>query len=124
MAHIPYHSKLKRLPDFVVEYCWNPDDDLKSCKLLQGIRSDFLYDGDDPEVEGIHMIWPEFLDEDGNVVTQTETEVNRQGFANMWIMLEDRIPFHKERMGIGTKGFMVYGSKKLAEVKVFQTNYE
>jgi hypothetical protein len=69
-----------------VEYTWNPDEELEMCKRIQGMRSDFLYEGDNPATEGIHMIWPEFLDNEGKVILQRSAEVGKNGYANMWII--------------------------------------
>ena len=120
MSHIPYEENRKRLPDFIVEYDWEPDEELKTVKRYQGIRSDFLYEGDDPKSDGIHMIWPEFLDENGAVVLEKEVEVSPHGFANMWVLMEERRSYHRDRIKIGTKGYLVCGSKKLATATVIQ----
>ncbi|NVJ50513.1 MAG: hypothetical protein HWE11_09005 [Gammaproteobacteria bacterium] len=111
MEHIPYGKG--ELPDFVVEYRWKPEKEVSMCKPFQGIRSDFLYEGDNPKSDGIHMIWPEFLDYSGNVILQKETEVEEKGFANMWILMKERASYHNERIKVGTKGYMVVGSKIL-----------
>ncbi|MDP5192147.1 hypothetical protein, partial [Rheinheimera baltica] len=60
--HTPYEERTKRQPDFIVEYEINLAEEIKSAKPGQGMRVDFLYDGDDPQIEGVHMIWPEILD--------------------------------------------------------------
>ena len=122
--HIPYEKVRNRLPDFVVEYSWDPEEIVKTQKRFQGIRSDFLYEGDDPSKDGIFMIWPEFLDAEGNVITRKDSQVEPTGHANMWICFEEMIPYHKERLKVGTKGYMVAGSKKLANLKVLSTNFE
>ena len=122
--HTPYAERCQRNPDFVVEYIWKPDQELSTTKCFQGIRSDFLYAGDGPQKDGIHMIYPEFLDHTGHVILQKDTEVERYGFANMWILMQERVSYHIGRLQIGSKGHMVAGSKKLAEVTVVQINFE
>jgi len=67
--HTPYQERLKRIPDFVVEYELDLCEELKEAKPGQGMRVDFLYSGDDPQVEGVHKIWPELLDENGAHIT-------------------------------------------------------
>ena len=121
--HEPYLAKFGRNPDFIVEYCWNPDSECKGVKRLQGMRSDFLYASDDPSVEGIHMIWPEFLDSSGEVILQRKNEVAPEGHANMWILTDENIQYHKDRLKPGSKGHMVAGSKILADLTVIQTNF-
>ena len=122
--HEPYIEKFGRNPDFIVEYVWNPDPEYMEAKRFQGMRSDFLYEGDDPAVDGIHMIWPEFLDSSGQVILQRDEEVSAEGYANMWILMDERNPYHEKRMKPGTKGHMVAGSKILADVTVIQTNFK
>ena len=122
--HEPYRVKFGRDPDFIVEYYWNPDPECKSVKRLQGMRSDFIYAGDDPTVEGIHMIWPEFLDSSGDVILQGNYEVASEGYANMWILTKENIPYHKDRLKPGSKGHMLAGSKNLADLIVIQTNFK
>ena len=71
IKHEPYEDRLCRAPDFIVAYTLDPCDELRLSKPEQGMRVDFLYDGENPAVEGIHMIWPEILDENGRVMTDT-----------------------------------------------------
>src|SRR5690349_5395711 len=82
----------------------------------QHIRFDFLYDGDDPFKDGISMIWPEFVTPDGKFLP--EGEVPMAGLADMFIVMPDRIPFHRERIRVGTKGYFVEGPKRVAECEV------
>ena len=77
MEHTPYKSLKNREPDFIVEYEWCPDEVVKDIKRFQGMRSDFLYEGDDPQTDGIHMIWPEFLDKEGHVLLSKEQEFEK-----------------------------------------------
>lgn len=117
--HKPYQERLNREPDFVVEYVLDLCDELKDAKPSQGMRVDFLYDGDDPQKEGVHMIWPELLDELGNVVIDTTPgNMSKQGKANMWVVDETRRPIHAKRIKVGTQGYWVRGSMKLANVTV------
>lgn len=114
--HIPYAESSGNLPDFEVEYEFYPD--IKA-KFTQGARCDFLYEGDHPYEDGVHMIWPEFLDDEGNVILDKAIQPKKKGQATMWIgMHESRVNFHRSRLKIGTKGYWVVGSKKLAKVTV------
>ena len=93
--HKPYQDRLHREPDFVVEYKLDPCDELKSSKPSQGMRVDFLYEGDDPSTDGVHMIWPELLDEAGNVIKDTTPgKMAEKGTANMWVVDEERRHIH------------------------------
>lgn len=121
-AHIPYEERSGRKPDFVVKYKIDLSEENKNAKPGQGMRVDFLYDGDDPQVEGIHMIWPEILDEDGRVIRDTTPgNIPNEGFANMWILNEERREYHHKRLKIGTKGTWWRGGR-IANVTVVQIN--
>ena len=67
-VHIPYFERTGKLPDFEVEYEFDIDPELGLIKPRQGMRCDFLYEGDDPKVHGINIIWPELWDKEGNVL--------------------------------------------------------
>ncbi|MCW8935347.1 MAG: hypothetical protein OQK98_11540 [Gammaproteobacteria bacterium] len=56
------------MPDLIFSYEIKLCEELKDAKPGQGMRVDFLYEGDIPSIEGIHIIWPEILDEKGNVL--------------------------------------------------------
>jgi hypothetical protein len=117
--HSPYQNRLKRNPDFIVEYEFDPCDELKSSKPGQGMRVDFLYEGDNPSIEGVHMIWPELLDGVGEVIKdKTPGKIATCGKANMWVVDESRRPYHANRLKIATKGYWVRGSLRLANVTV------
>lgn len=116
--HTPYQERLKRSPDFIVEYEIDFGDELKGVKPGQGMRVDFLYEGDNPQVEGVHMIWPELLDENGDVILDTTPgNISKRGRANMWIVDETRRPYHAERIKVGAKGTWWRGGR-IARVTV------
>jgi len=116
LVHVPYSESTGHLPDFEVHYSIL---DGVSENFRQGARCDFLYEGDDPVIDGVHMIWPEFLDERGVVVTDKKVRLSKSGNATMWIgMHESRVNFHRPRLKVGTRGFWVVGSRKLATVEV------
>ena len=120
--HTPYQNRLARKPDFIVEYKIDLDEANKNAKPTQGMRVDFLYEEDRPEVEGIHMIWPEILDKNGDVILDdTPGQIPYSGLANMWIVSEERINYHLSRLKIGTKGFWYRGGK-IANVTVVKIN--
>ncbi|OUS03263.1 hypothetical protein A9Q81_07710 [Gammaproteobacteria bacterium 42_54_T18] len=117
--HNPYSEHFGRLPDFEVEYEFSVDPELKDVVPCQGMRTDFLYDGDDPQIEGINMIWPELLDGNGDVILDKRILPASKGTATMWIgMHESRVSIHRNRIQLGTKGYWVFGSKVYAKVIV------
>lgn len=118
-THTPYSISTGEKPDFEVEYEFDIDPELEGIRPGQGMRCDFLYLGDDPERDGVHMIWPEFLDVTGDVITDKKVTPSYKGKANMWIgMPKMREMVHKHRIKIGTEGYWVVGSRVLAKVKV------
>lgn len=120
--HTPYQERLNRVPDFVVEYRIDLEEKLKGGKPSQGMRVDFLYDGDDPGKEGIHMIWPEILDQSGEVITDPSPEAFPEtGKANMWIVSDERRQYHQKRLKAGTKGMWWRGGR-IAYVTVLEIN--
>ena len=118
--HIPYEEARGRLPDFEVEYELDPDPELEMVIPYQGMRTDFLYEDDDPKLEGINMIWPELLNEAGEIIKNKKEPIKVKGRATMWICFDESRPKHQEKLKVGTKGYWVIGSKKLARVIVTQ----
>lgn len=117
-VHTPYCDSSGNLPDFEVEYELDVSPELKDIKLTQGVRTDFLYEGDDPLSDGIHMVWPEFL-EDEKIILDKRKEIPKSGKALMWILSpEAREKTHRQRIKVGTTGFFVVGQNKVAKVKV------
>ncbi len=122
MVHKPYGKFEGEKPDFIIRYEWILKAKETSTNIYQGIRSDFLYEDDDPSVDGVHMIWPEFLDGEGSVIAETDKMISVSGCANMWIVMEERRLYHSQRIQVGTKGYLVAGSTKLASVVVVTNN--
>ncbi|MEO3867182.1 hypothetical protein [Rheinheimera fenheensis] len=119
--HYSYEDEQNRQPDFVVEYEIDLCDEMKNAKPHQGMRTDFSYDGDDPQLDGVFMIWPELLDENGQVIKdKTPGSAPHKGRANMWILSEEMREFHRKRIKVGTKGYWVRGSFKVANVTVIE----
>lgn len=106
------------LPDFEVSYSFiSQKDGGREYPPHQHTRWDFLYEGDDPSIEGLNMIWPEFID---NVTSEVlpEGQVPMEGRALMFILMSERRPFHGKRIKIGTKGYFMEGSHKVAKCTV------
>lgn len=118
-VHIPYAESTGRKADFEVEYVFDFDTELGDVKPSQGMRCDFLYEGDDAKIDGIHMILPELLDREGDIITDKAIIPDKSGKATMWILSsEGRKDIHKKRLKVGVKGRWVVGSKTLARVVV------
>ncbi|MCE2596474.1 hypothetical protein Q4519_08585 [Motilimonas sp. 1_MG-2023] len=112
-----YSERTRRPPDFIVEYRFlTHDEGGRESPPHQHTRWDFLYAGDDPKVDGINMIWPEFISEAGEVLP--EGEVSSSGKALMFILVDERREYHSSRIAVGTMGYFTEGSKKVAECKV------
>ena len=120
--HTPYQERLQRDPDFIVEYAIDLAEELKEAKPHQGMRIDFLYQGDDLQTDGVHMIWPELLDKNGLVILDARPEaIEKSGKANMWIVMDERREYHRSRLKIGTKGMWWRGGR-VAHVTVVEIN--
>lgn len=111
-----------RLPDFRVRYNWlGQVGQRKPQKLFQHIRSDFCYAEFDEgqQVDNYFMIHPEFESVGGKPLSEDE-DVPSTGTAGMWILIEKMRDFHRQRIKVGAKGFMMAGSDRLAEVEVIE----
>ncbi|MDO6387501.1 hypothetical protein [Uliginosibacterium sp. 31-12] len=113
-----YEEIRKYNPDFVVRYrLYSPSEGGRKI-TFQHLRCDFMYEGDDPSKDGIYMIHPQFLDEEGNALPQDQA-VPLEGKTSMWILVpEMRASIHKARATVGTKGYFMEGSRKVGEVTI------
>lgn len=118
----PYEKRNGRKPDFKVRYRFIPHSEGGRVQVpYQGYRSDFHYEGEDMQTDGIYMIWPEFLRPDGTVMLEEETMVPDTGEAFMWILLFDRMrDYHRERALPGRRGWFMEGSRKVAEATIIE----
>ncbi|WP_291152445.1 hypothetical protein [Flavobacterium sp. UBA7680] len=119
--HISYEQIKNRECDFIVEYRFlSPEEGgRKTGNPAQGYRSDFMY-SEDENLKKIWMIWPEFLDEEGQVILDKSIRVTAFGKAKMWIVNEMNQEFHKQKIKTGLKGFFMEGPHKVAECEVIQ----
>lgn len=119
--HIPYQQIRKRECDFIVAYRFFSSDEggRKTGNPMQGYRSDFMYSDDENEKQ-LWMIWPEFLDENNNIILDKSFRVADSGKAQMWIINEINQDLHRERIKIGLKAFFMEGPNKVAECEVIQ----
>lgn len=118
--HKPYHEGFGHPHDFVVEYRFLSEGEggRQVGPPFQGYRSDFWYEQDNQATNQLFMIWPEFLDEDGNVIIETDKIVAVTGKARMWIVNENMRAFHQQRIKIGMTGYFMEGPNKVAVCKV------
>ena len=85
------------------------------------MRCDFAYEGDDIKEVGIYMIWPEFENDDGEIITDKEQDISEVGIARMWILVpEMRELIHKAKAKVGTKGYFMVGGKKIANAEIIK----
>jgi hypothetical protein len=111
-----------RLADFRVRYRWlGQAGQRRPEKLFQHIRSDFSYAdyAESQLIDNYFMIHPEFETEPGKPLSEDE-DVPANGTAGMWIVVEKMRVFHRERIKVGVKGFMIAAADKLAEVEVIE----
>lgn len=117
LAPATYTQRTARPADFCVRYRFlSATEGGRSTPPHQHVRWDFLYEGDDPLIDGVHMIWPEFLDAAGQVLPAGE--VPAEGTAQMFIVNRERISFHQSRVRVGVHGFFMEGARKVAKCEV------
>jgi hypothetical protein len=120
--HEPYEKKLGRIHDFKVKYrLYKPDEGgRKTGVTYQGIRYDFAYEDYGTKDFNLYMIWPEFENENGVVITEDFEIVREIGTARMWIVTDDMRTVHRDKIKIGTKGFMMEASRRMGECEVIE----
>jgi hypothetical protein len=120
--HQSYEVKLKHPPDFKVSYrFYDENEGGRSRTPAQGYRSDFWYFHEvQPDPNSIYMIWPEFEDDQGNIITNTDIRVKSIGTARMWIVIPKMRQFHRDKIKVGLKGFFMEGSRRVAECEVIE----
>jgi hypothetical protein len=118
--HKSYELIVNRPCDFIVKYKFLLNENGgRTTTPSQGYRSDFIYAEDKAE-DGLWIIWPEFLDQNDNVIVDKNKRVDLNGKAKMWIMNEQFLDKHRTRIKIGQKGFFMEGRNKVAECEVVE----
>ena len=74
-------------------------------------------------VGNIFMIWPEFEDSSGNIILDDKIPVPFSGTARMWIISEERIQHHQDRITLGAVGYFMEGSRRVVEYEVVELNF-
>jgi hypothetical protein len=119
--HTSYKLNLKHPPDFKVKYCFlSKENGGRTTPPSQGYRSDFWYEHPDHLKKQLFMIWPEFENENGEIIFQSDILVPNEGIARMWIVNSQWRAYHKEKIKIGLKGFFMEGQRKVAECEVIE----
>jgi hypothetical protein len=128
-THQPYNERLGHPHDFVVEYRFLTEDEggRQTGPPHQSYRSDFWYEHDNHDMNGIFMIWPEFLDGKGDLIMNTDKKVPETGTARMWIINDQMRKYHQDRVAVGLTGYFMEGSKRVAvctvtEIEGLMTN--
>ena len=70
----------------------------------------------------VFMINPIFVDENGLAYERGEI-VSIEGFADMHVLFDQLRPIHRRRVKVGTKGYFVEGSRRVAEATVVDVLY-
>ena len=103
----PYTEAFGREPDFRVTYrLFTAEEGGRKTSACQHIRWDFRY-ADEAVSTGTWMVWPEFLDPDGQVVPNGP--FSPVGQANMFICNPERRDFHHPHIRPGVRGFFLEG---------------
>ena len=119
--HMLYESILKHPPDFKVKYrFYSKEEGGRIIPPTQGYKSDFWYEHQDHLKKQLFMIWPEFADDTGQIISNSDIPVPITGHASMWIANPSWRNYHKEKIKIGLKCYFVEGPRKVAECEVIE----
>jgi len=118
--HESYEKKLGHPYDFKVRYrLYKPEEGgRKTGVLYQGIRYDFAYEDFGKSDFNLYMIWPEFENEGGEIITADYELVRESGTARMWVAMDNMRTFHKNKMKLGTRGYFMEGNRKMGECEI------
>lgn len=117
---VPYETSFNRKPNFRVKYrLYSHEEGGRYSPALQHYRCDFHYKNDGKFKHSLYMIWPEFEDENGDIL-DSGSYVSMSGTARMWIVSKDFIPYHKEYLKVGTISYFLEGGRKIGECEVIE----
>ncbi|MBU1822177.1 MAG: hypothetical protein KKG00_11805 [Bacteroidetes bacterium] len=121
--HQPYEERLPGSHDFRVTYrIYTFEEGGRWSPVYQGYRPNFDYAQRTSEHKGLYMIFPEFEDANGLVITDSLTPVSEEGTARMWIISANMRPLHQKYIQLGTKGYFMEGDRRVAECEVIEIN--
>lgn len=120
--HQPYHIKTGHPADFKVRYRFlESHEGGRNSLPFPGYRCDFWYFHEEqPNPNSIYMIWPEFEDENGNVIVESDKPIAREGVARMWIIMPQMRIFHRNKIIPGLTGYFREASRSVAECQVIE----
>lgn len=117
------HSNIQDMsPDFRIGYrFYTEGEGGRKTMPHQGYRSDFMYADDD---DSVFMIWPCFEKSDGSIY-ESYKAINETGTAVMHIVNDKSREYHKDKIRVGVKGYLVEGKRRVAVcevLEVFESN--
>ena len=118
--HRPYSKKKGHRADFRIEYRFRSAEDggRLTGPPFQAIRCDFSIDNEPRNC--LYMIWPEFEDENRDVIMSLDKKVPVSGTARMWIVNDSMRPIHYEKIHVGMVCYFVEGNRITADCEVVE----
>jgi hypothetical protein len=119
--HKPYNENLDHPHDFVVKYkILTESEGGRKTLPFQGIRWDYWYEHEEHGENHIFMIWPEFINGKGKIITQKNETVPISGKAQMWIINSKMRKYHQDKIKLGMKGFGREGPRTVVNYEVIE----
>lgn len=117
----PYEEIFKRKPDFRVTYTIFSQEEGGRYNLPnQGIRWNFRYEHPAHPKGTLFMIYPEFEDSNGDLITDSTLSIPQHGTARMWILAKEKIEYHRDKIKVGTHGYFMEGNRKVGACDVIE----
>jgi len=118
-GHEPYSLRFNHPPDFMVEYeILTEAQGGRKTPVYQGIRWDLWYDDEEHQNNHLFKIWPEFLQDDDEVVKHREVPVDTRGKAVLWIINKKMRRYHQQRIMLGMNCYAREGPRTVANYRV------
>jgi hypothetical protein len=86
----------------------------------QGYRSDFWYEHEAHAKNSVFMIWPEFENENGEVILDSSLPINSAGTARMLIINAETRSYHLGKITTGMTGYFMEGNRRVAKCEVIE----
>ena len=110
---------IKFAHDFVVEYkILSELEGGRKTLPRQGIKWDFSYKSPTHDLNKLFMIWPQFINEKGQIIQKTEKSVPICGKARMWIVNDKMRKYHQDKIHVGLKAYAMEGNHVVANYLV------
>jgi len=118
--HQPYEEKTKHKADFRIKYRFYKPEEGGRMKLpYQGIRFDFWYEHPENKENSVFMIWPEFEDEEQDLILDQTNPVLESGTARMWVISSKMREYHRNKIKVGVLGYF-FEARRVAECEVIE----